>query len=138
MSDRMSLVLFSGTVDKLMAASILATGAAAMDIQVEIFLTTWGITAFRKGSYLTNTSVTKDFEEYGPAMIEAMQAKHAPTWMENLLAAREIGDVRIEACSMTMELYGMTLADLEPIVDDVTGVATFIERAKDSKITLFI
>ncbi len=138
MSDRMSLVLFSGTVDKLLAASILATGAAAMDIQVEIFLTTWGITAFRKGAYLTNTSVTKDFEEYGPAMIEAMQAKHAPTWMENLQAAREIGDVRIEACSMTMELYGMTLADLEPIVDDVTGVATFIERAKDSKITLFI
>jgi peroxiredoxin family protein len=138
MSDRMSLVLFSGTVDKLMAASILATGAAAMDMQVEIFLTTWGITAFRKGSHLTNTSVTKDFEEYGPAMLEAMQAKHAPTWMDNLLAAREIGDVRIEACSMTMELYGMTLADLEPIVDDVTGVATFIERAKDSKITLFI
>lgn len=138
MSDRMSVVLFSGTVDKLMAASILATGAAAMDMQVEIFLTTWGITAFRKGAYLTNTSVTKDFEEYGPTMMEAMQAKHAPTWMDNILAAREIGDVRIEACSMTMELYGMTLADLEPIVDDVTGVASFIERAKDSKITLFI
>lgn len=138
MSDRMSLVLFSGTVDKLMAASILATGAAAMDMQVEIFLTTWGITAFRKGAYLTNTSVTKDFEEYGPAMLEAMEAKHAPTWMDNIQAAREIGDVRIEACSMTMELYGMTLEDLEPIVDDVTGVATFIERAKDSKITLFI
>jgi len=138
MSDRMSLVLFSGTVDKLMAASIMATGAAAMDVKVEIFLTTWGITAFRKGAYLTNTAVTKDYEEYGPLMLEAMQAKHVPTWMENLQAAREIGDVRIEACSMTMELYGLTLADLEPIVDDVTGVATFIERAKDSKITLFI
>jgi peroxiredoxin family protein len=138
MSDRMSLVLFSGTVDKLLAASILATGAAAMGVDVEIFLTTWGITAFRKGAYLTNTSVTKDFEEYGPAMLEAMQAKRAPTWMENFQAAREIGNVRIEACSMTMELYGMTMEDLEPIVDDVTGVATFIERAKDSKITLFI
>ena len=138
MSDRMSLILFSGTVDKLMAASILATGAAAMDVDVEIFLTTWGIQAFRKGAHQTNTAVTKDFEEYGPSMMEAMQAKRAPTWMDNLLAAREIGNVRIEACSMTMELYDMTLADLEPIVDDVTGVATFIERAKDSKITLFI
>ncbi len=138
MSDRMSLVLFSGTVDKLMAASILTTGAAAMGLDVEIFLTTWGIQAFRKGNYLTNTSVTKDFEEYGPTMMEAMQAKRVPTWMDNLLAAREIGNVRIEACSMTMELYDMKLADLEPIVDDVTGVATFIERAKDSQITLFI
>lgn len=138
MSDRMSLILFSGTVDKLMAASILATGAAAMDVDVEIFLTTWGIHAFRKGAYRTNTAVTKDFEEYGPSMMEAMEAKRVPTWMDNLLAAREIGNVRIEACSMTMELYDMKLADLEPIVDDVTGVATFIERAKDSKITLFI
>jgi peroxiredoxin family protein len=138
MSDRMSLVLFSGTVDKLMAASILTTGAAAMGLDVEIFLTTWGIHAFRKGNHLTNTSVTKDFEEYGPTMMEAMQAKRVPTWMDNLLAAREIGNVRIEACSMTMELYDMKMADLEPIVDDVTGVATFIERAKDSKITLFI
>ncbi len=138
MSDRMSLVLFSGTVDKLMAASILVTGAAAMGMQVEIFLTTWGITAFRKGAYLTNTSVSKDSEEYGPTMLEAMKTKRAPSWMDNILAAREIGDVRIEACSMTMELYGMTLADLEPIVDDVTGVASFVERAKDAKITLFI
>lgn len=138
MSDRMSLVLFSGTVDKLMAAAILATGAAAMDLDVEIFLTTWGIQAFRKGAYQTNTSVSKDFEEYGPSMMEAMEAKRVPTWMDNLKAAREIGNVRIEACSMTMELYDMTMDDLEPIVDDVTGVATFIERAKDSKITLFI
>ncbi len=138
MSDRMSLVLFSGTVDKLMAASILATGAAAMDMEVELFLTFWGLQAFRKGAYQDNTAITKDYEEYAPAMFEAMQAKHVPTWMENLQAAREIGNVRIEACSMTMELYGLKLEDFEPIVDDVTGVASFIERAKDSKITLFL
>jgi len=134
----MSLVLFSGTVDKLMAASILATGAAAMDMKVEIFLTFWGLQAFRKGAYQTNSSITKDYEEYAPAMFEAMQAKRVLTWMDPLLAAREIGDVRIEACSMTMELYDMKLSDFEPVVDDVTGVATFIERTKDSKITLFI
>ena len=51
MADRMSIVLFSGTVDKLLAASILATGAAAMDMEVDLFLTTWGIEAFRKGAY---------------------------------------------------------------------------------------
>ncbi len=138
MSDRMSLVLFSGSVDKLMAASILATGAAAMDMQVELFLTFWGLQAFRKGAYQTNTTITKDYEEYGPSMFEAMEVKRVPTWMENLQAAREIGNVRIEACSMTMELYGLKLSDFEPIVDDVTGVASFIERAKESKITLFI
>ncbi len=138
MTERMSLVLFSGTVDKLMAASILATGAAAMGMEVDIFLTTWGIEAFRKGAYRTNTRVSKDYEDYGPVMLEALRAKKAPTWMENLLGAREIGDVKIAACSMTMELFNLKLEDLEPIVSEVTGVATFMGRAQESKVTLFI
>jgi peroxiredoxin family protein len=138
MADRMSIVLFSGTVDKLLAASVLTTGAAAMGMEVEIFLTTWGIEAFRKGAHNTNTRVSRDFEEYGPVMRELMAAKKAPTWWENLQGAREIGEVHIAACSMTMELFGLTLSDLEPVVDEVTGVASFMERAQDSKITLFI
>lgn len=136
--DRMSLIVFSGTVDKLLAASILATGAAAMGLEVELFLTTWGILSFRKDDYLTNTRLSKDFEEYGPAMMEAMQAKKATSWMENLRGAKEIGDVKVFACSMTMELFGIKQSDLDPIVDEVTGVATFVERAKDAKVTLFI
>ncbi len=138
MAERMSIILFSGTVDKLMAASILATGGAAMGMEVDIFLTTWGLMAFRKDDYKTNTRVSKDFEDYGATMGELMQAKKAPTWMDNLLGAREIGDVHITACSMTMDLFGLKLEDFEPIVEDVSGVATFVERARDSKTTLFI
>jgi peroxiredoxin family protein len=138
MAERMSIIVFSGTVDKLMAASILATGAAAMDMEVELFLTTWGIEAFRKGAYQTNRRVSKDFEDFGPVMMEAMQAKKAPSWMDNLKSAKEIGNVHVYACSMTMELFNLKLDDLEPIVDEVTGVATFVERAKEGKITLFI
>jgi peroxiredoxin family protein len=58
--------------------------------------------------------------------------------MENLQGAKELGDVHVSACSMTMELFGLKLEDLEPIVEDVTGVATFIERARTGQITLFI
>jgi peroxiredoxin family protein len=138
MKERMSIVLFSGTVDKLLAASILATGTTAMDMEVELFLTMWGIEAFRKGAYKTNTRVSRDFEEYGSVMRELMAAKKAPTWWENLQGAKEIGELHIAACSMTMELFGLTLNDLEPVVDEVTGVATFMERARGSKVTLFI
>jgi peroxiredoxin family protein len=138
MQDRMSLIVFSGTVDKLMAASILATGGAAMGMEVEIFLTTWGLEAFRKDNYKTNMRVSKDFEDYAPVMMEQMMVKKVPSWMDNLKGAMEIGDVKILACSMTMELFGMKLEDLEPIVTEVTGVATFVERAKDGRITLFI
>ena len=137
-AHRMSIVLFSGTVDKLMAASILATGAAAMGMDVEVFLTTWGLVAFRKDDYKTNTRVSADFADYAPVMLEQMRAKKVSSWMENLLGAKEIGTVHVAACSMTMELYGLQLSDLEPIVDEVTGVATFVERARESEVTLFI
>ncbi|HLI06404.1 MAG TPA: DsrE/DsrF/DrsH-like family protein [Ktedonobacteraceae bacterium] len=138
MEERMSLIVFSGTVDKLMAASILTTGAAAMGMEVEVFLTTWGLEAFRKENYKTNMRVSKDFEDYGPVMMEQMMAKKVPSWMDNFKGAKEVGDVKIYACSMTLELFGMKLEDLEPIVDDVTGVATFVERAKEGRVTLFI
>jgi len=138
MEDRMSIIVFSGTVDKLMAASILATGGAAMGMEVELFLTTWGLSAFRKDAYKTNMKVSKDFEEYGPVMMEQMMVKRVPSWMDNLKGAMEVGNVKIYACSMTMELFDMKLADLEPIVTEVTGVATFVERAKEGRITLFI
>jgi peroxiredoxin family protein len=138
MEDRMSIIVFSGTVDKLMAASILATGGAAMGMEVELFLTTWGLEAFRKDAYKANMKVSKDFEEYGPVMMEQMMAKKVPSWMDNLKSAMEVGDVKIYACSMTMELFDMKLADLEPIVTEVTGVATFVERAKEGRVTLFI
>lgn len=138
MQNRMSLIVFSGTVDKLMAASILATGAAAMGMEVEVFLTTWGLEAFRKGGYQTNMRVSSDFSDYASTMMEHMMRKKVPSWMDNFKGAREIGDVKIYACSMTMELFDIKLDDLEPIVDDVTGVATFVERASESKTTLFI
>lgn len=138
MQERMSIIVFSGTVDKLMAASILATGGAAMGMEVELFLTTWGLEAFRKDNYKTNMRISKDFEDYGPIMIEQMKAKKVPSWMDTLKDAKEIGELKVYACSMTMELYGMKLEDLEPIVEEVTGVATFVERAKEGRITLFI
>jgi peroxiredoxin family protein len=138
MADRMSIIVFSGTVDKLMAASILTTGGAAMGMEVEVFLTTWGLEAFRKDGYKTNTRVSKDFEDYAPVMMEQMMVKKVPSWMENFKNAKEVGDVKVYACSMTLELFDMKLQDLEPIVDDVTGVATFVERAQEGKITLFI
>ena len=138
MAERMSIIVFSGTVDKLMAASILTTGGAAMGMEVEVFLTTWGLEAFRKDGYKTNMRVSKDFEDYAPVMMEQMVAKKVPSWMENFQGAKEIGDVKFYACSMTLELFDMKLTDLEPIVDEVTGVATFVERAKEGKVTLFI
>ena len=66
-------------------------------------------------------------------MAETMEER-----MSLIVFSGTVGDVKIYACSMTLELFGMNLEGLEPIVDDVTGVATFVERAKEGRITLFI
>jgi peroxiredoxin family protein len=137
MNEKFSIVLFSGTVDKIMAAMIMTAGAAAMGKEVTIFLTFGGLIAFRKDAWKTNMQFSKDFEPYaGPAM-ELMQAKHVPHWMQTLQEAMEVGDVKVKACGMTMDLFDMKLTDLEPVVSEVTGVASFIEQSEGGT-TLFI
>ncbi len=131
MSNKVSIVLFSGTVDKLMAGAILATGAAAMGKDVSIFLTMWGVMAFRKDDWKTNARISKDFEDHAPAMMHAMAEKKVPSWLDNLKSAQEIGNVKIVACGMTMDLFELKLGDLEPIVTDVDGVASFWSQVED-------
>ena len=135
--EKFSIVLFSGTIDKLSAAATLLTGAAAMGKQVTLFLTYWGVVAFRKDDWKTNRRFSKDFEDYaGPAM-EQMKAKGVRPWMETLKDAMELGNVTVKACSATMDLFDIKLEDLEPVVSEVTGVATFVEDAEGGT-TLFI
>ncbi|NWJ45312.1 MAG: DsrE/DsrF/DrsH-like family protein [Chloroflexi bacterium] len=136
-TEKFSIVLFSGTVDKIMAAVTMTAGAAAMGKKTTIFLTFWGLMGFRKGDWQKNMKFSKDFEEYaGPAM-EMMQAKKVPHWMQTLQEVMEIGDVTVKACGMTMDLFDIKLEDLEPVVSEVTGVASFIKESEGGAI-LFV
>ena len=132
--EKFSIVLFSGTVDKLMAATIIASGAAAMDKDVTVFLTFWGLMGFRKGDWKTNTRFSKDFEDYREPAMEMMQAKKVPPWMETLKDAMELGNLTVKACGMTMDLFNLKLEDLEPVVSEVTGVASFIKEAEGGQV----
>ena len=135
--EKFSIVLFSGTVDKIMAAVTLVTGAAAMGKQVTLFLTFWGLVAFRKDDWKTNRRFSKDFEDYASHAFEQMEAKRVPPWMETLIGAMDVGNVTVKACSATMELFDIKREQLEPVVSEVPGVATFVEDAEGGT-TLFI
>lgn len=136
--QRVSMVLFSGTLDKLMAASIIASGAVAMGQEVDIFVTFWGLMACKKGASSTVPPTSKEFEHMGPTMMRIMQEKKVPSWLETLRTAKELGNVKIRACAMTMDLFGLKLEDLEDVVDEIAGVGEFIASAKESDVTLFI
>jgi peroxiredoxin family protein len=138
MSDKLAIVVFSGTVDRLLPAAIIASGGVAMGMDVELFLTFWGLNAFRKDSVNSNTRFSKDYEDMAPLMMQIMKNKNVPSWFEMLKKAKEIGNVKVHACAMTYDLLDMKKEDLAEIVDDVIGVGEFINIAKDAKITLFI
>lgn len=135
--ERMSMVVFSGTLDKLMPVGIMAAGGVAMGQEVQIFLTFWGLLAFKKDAW-KSLPISKEFEHMGPMMAQIMQEKNVPSFIDNIRTAKELGNVKVAACGMTMDLFGLTLADLEDVVDEVAGVGEFIDFAKEGKITLFI
>ncbi len=118
----LSLVLFSGTDDKLNAAAVLTAGAAAMGRKVNIFLQYWALDAFRSDKVLKDHGVAP---EAGPEGAEAYQRHGGQHWSEILRQAKEIGDVSIHACSLSMEMFGLQVGDLDPLVDDQQGVASF-------------
>jgi len=129
-----SLVLFSGTDDRLGAAAILATGAAAMGRPVNLFLQYWALDAFRRDRLTSDHGVAAEAGAAGAAMVRKDQtgARH---WSELLRQAKDIGEVRIHACALSMELFGITKEDLDPLVDDVEGVASFMSDATTGPIT---
>lgn len=136
--NRMSIVVFNGTVDKLYPAAIIASGAVMNDMEVDVFLTFWGLMAFRKGEPYKVQKVSKDYEEMAPEMMRLMQERKVPSWYDTLLQAKELGNVHVYACGMTADLFGLGKEDFEPIVDDIIGVGEFVARAQESSTTLFI
>lgn len=134
----MSIALFSGTVDKLMAASVLASGAVAMGMDVDIFATFYGLNALRKENIGTNTRFGKDFEDMQGPLVQMMQTKHIPTWYETLTKAKQAGNVKVRVCSLVADMMDLKREDFDPIVDEVCGVGTYVDIARESQITLFI
>ena len=122
MDDTLSLVLFSGTDDKLNAAAVLTVGAAAMGRKVNIFLQYWALDAVRSDHVHKDHGVAP---EAGPGRAAIFQRHGANHWSDLFAQAKTIGEVGIHACSLSMEMFDITKDDLDPLVDNVEGVASF-------------
>jgi len=134
-SDSLSLVLFSGTDDKLMAAATLAAGAAAMDRPVNVLLMFWALDAFRADRIATNHGLAYDAAR--PRPTEPVENVGALPWLETFRQAKEIGEMTIRACSGSLDTLGLDPTELDPIVDSAGGIASFLMESEGSQI-LFI
>ncbi|HOV62747.1 MAG TPA: DsrE/DsrF/DrsH-like family protein [Spirochaetia bacterium] len=156
---KLSMIVFSGDLDKHIAAMIIATGAAAMGMEVVLFYTFWGTAALRdpkkkaKGKdfmgKLFGTMLPKGRNKIklsrmnmagaGTAMIKNLMKKKNVASLDQLYEAAAAMNIKIYICQMSMDLLGMKM---EEMIDypglEVVGVATFLDHAKESAVQLFI
>lgn len=136
MADKMSLVVFSGTEDKLMAASIIASGAVANNMDVDIFVTFWGLTKTMKNNN-SPPELSFDGQKMKDQVFALMKQKNIPSWISMLNNAKEVGNIKVYGCAMFADMLDLKKEDLDPIVDEIIGVNEFVSISKDS-MTLFI
>lgn len=156
--DRVTIVVLSGEMDRVMAAFIIATGAAAMGMQVTMFFTFWGLNAVRRKG---TSSAARDwlrrifgllnkggadrlplsrfhFWGLGTGMMKRVMKEHRmPDIPELMETARDLG-VRCIACTTTMGLMGITKDTLIDGVDQLAGVTTYLAEARQGSVNLFV
>jgi peroxiredoxin family protein len=134
MEQPLNLVLFSGTDDKLQAAAVLTAGAAALGKPVNIFLQYWALDAFTKAKIGLDHGLAPEAGEAGRAAVDALAKAGQAFWVDMLGQAKELGEVDIQACSLSMDLFGFEESDFDPFVDGVEGVTAFYLNAGDGHI----
>jgi peroxiredoxin family protein len=156
--DKVTIVVLSGDMDRVMAAFIIATGAAAMGMQVTMFFTFWGLNAIRRkgastaardwlrrmfgflnrGGAETLPLSRFNFGGLGTTMMKRVMQQHRmPGVPELLQTAQELG-VRFIACTTTMGLMGISKETLIEGIDQLAGVTTYLAEAKQGSVNLFI
>jgi peroxiredoxin family protein len=93
-----------------------------MGRKVNVFLQYWALDAFRAENIQKDHGVAP---EAGPEGLEAYQRHGGQHWSEIFRQAKDVGEVNIHACSLSMEMFGLEVADLDPLVEDQEGVASF-------------
>lgn len=134
MDQPLAISLFSGTDDRLNAAAVLTAGAAAIGRPVHLFLQYWALDAFRADRIGDEHGLAPEAGEAGARAVRELTGRGQASWAETLRQAKEIGQVEIQACSLSMDLLGIEQADLDPLVDGVEGVTAFWIAASDGQV----
>lgn len=155
-TNKATIVVFSGDMERVMSAYIIAVGAASMGMDVTLFFTFWGLGALKKKRSLRGKSLLQrlmtimtpaglrslgtskfNFGGAGPLMFRAMMRKKNVASLDELAQiARDLG-VREVACTMTMDVMGVDKEELLPHVE-FGGVGMFVGESAGSKIHLYI
>lgn len=134
---KLALIIHSGTIDKLYYAFTLGSTAAAMDMGIHLYFTFWGLNMLRKGA-MEKASLPAMYKQFEDTLKTKLKEMNYPTPHDALERMKALGNVKIYACSPTIEMFGVTKETLIPEVDQIAGAAAFLDIASDADITLLI
>ncbi|MBN1484271.1 MAG: DsrE/DsrF/DrsH-like family protein [Chloroflexia bacterium] len=155
---RVTLVLFSGEMDKALAAFTIANTAAAMGMQVTIFFTFWGLNVIKRpgrgrggrgwmrrmlnwmnrGNARSLPLSKFNFAGLGPWMMKRLMREQRMLPLEEMIAQAHKLGVNMLACSTSIGLMGLSKDDFIPEVETIAGAATFLNEARQAEVNLFI
>jgi peroxiredoxin family protein len=133
---KISIIVASEKIDKIFPAITLATAASIMGWEAELFFTFWGLLALKKN--YEPKEVSLDYKIFEDNLRKAISSGVISDWRKILEQGKKTGKLKVYACSTTMDLLGVKSEDLIEDVDDVVGAASFLNKASDSNVNLFI
>ncbi len=157
--NKLAMVVFSGDLDKVLAALVIATGAVAMGMETVLFFTFWGTPVLRDrnknvggkdimgnmfGAMLPKGAGDVKLSQMnmggmGTAMMKSLMKKKNVASLDEMFALAEELGVRIVICEMSMDLMGFKREEMINYKNlEFGGVAKFLEEAGSSKVQLFI
>ena len=138
MADKMCIGLFSGSVDRLTAAGVIISGAAADDMDVDVYVLLQGARAFVKGNEDKITALAEQ-PELKEEFMASLERLNVPSWLEFFEMAKEMTNVKVHICSLAGKIWGADkMEDYIDIVDDIIGIGEYIDAAKDADVQFFI
>jgi len=147
---KLSIISFSGDFDKLVAAFTLASGSAALNYEVNVFFTFWGLNAIKKKKVrsftgkgvlakifgflmggVNNVPLSRlNFFGASPKLMTFLMRKRNVATLKELIEAAIALNVNLYACEMSMHILGLTKDDFIPEIKEVIGVVNFLQYSE--------
>ncbi|MCC6212475.1 MAG: DsrE/DsrF/DrsH-like family protein [Burkholderiales bacterium] len=129
MANRISIIVSSGSIEKLQMAAMVASVGAVSGNEVTVFVSMNALPVFRKGA----TAEAPSEGPVGRLLVE----KKAPGYKQLFQQAIELGDAKIHPCSMAMDILGYRQQDIEDYVGAPMGLTKFLDHSAAGQVWTF-
>lgn len=139
-NKKMTIGLFSGSIDKLTATGVILSGAVAYDMDVDIYVLMQGARAFKKevgeNTDKLNMAENAALKEEFLASLQRLKVK---PWLDFIKDAKSMANVKVHMCGLAGKIWGgEKLDDFVGVVDDICGIGEYINSCQEADVHMFI